>query len=91
LSLSGCNTKIPLEECSAKLERGDNFKPRVISEDLNKNYRDNVVGIGIFATHKDVIPKGTPSRHLRIHLVLLRWKDSHSDRSHFERLEMAHA
>jgi len=38
-----------------------------------------------------VIPKGTPSEHLRMHLDLSRWKDSQSDQSHIERLEMARA
>jgi len=44
-----------------------------------------------FATEEDVIPKGTPSKHLRMHLDLFQWKDSHSDRPHIERLDMSRA
>jgi hypothetical protein len=36
-----------------------------------------------------MIPKGTQSKHLRMHLDLYRWKDSYSDRSHIERQYMA--
>jgi hypothetical protein len=88
-SLSECHTKIPSEEYNVKLERGDSLKPTVISDSLNESSCNSVVRIVNFATSKDVIPKGTPSKHLRMHLDLSGWEDSCSYRSHIERLEMA--
>ena len=89
--LSECYTRILLEECNAILERGDRLKPRVINDSLNDSCSDWVVGIGNVCHIEDVIPKGIPSKYLRLHLDLSRRKVSYSDRSYIEKQEMARA
>jgi len=87
LSLSECNTKVPLEEFIATVLRLESLKPAVESDSLRESSRSSAVRIGIFATEKGVIPKGPPSKHLRMHFDLFRRK--HTDQSRIERLEMA--
>jgi hypothetical protein len=65
------------------------LKPTVESDSLRESSRSSAVRIGTFATEKGVIPKGPPSKHLRMQFDLFRRKDTQSDRSRIERLEMA--
>jgi len=49
-SLCECHTKIPFEECNAKLEIVESVKPSVVSDSLSESCSDCVVRIGTFTT-----------------------------------------